>query len=135
MSLNNASSGFHNSTPYFFPGIPWCTSSIVNGPKVHHFQKVTGLVLVRNNGSVADSSTGDMWLAFTQNGFSSSHCLKLAPQMEFSAEIRVADIYVSSSVDISYDVFAGLTLIDRSEMPRLTGSAMLPNYPSWDGVG
>lgn len=134
--LNNVSNGFHSLPSYSFPGVPWCTSSLINAIKAHHFQCITNDLTVKNNGSVADPMVGELYLAFTQNGLMSSHCIRLRPGESFNAEMRIADAYLSSSGGpISYDVYAGLTLISRNEMPHLTGAAITGVQNAWDGVG
>lgn len=129
MSLNNVSAGgFNLATAYMFPGIPWVTSSIVSTSiKHHHFNYVSSNVLVRNDGPT------DLWLAFAENGFLTSNCLKIVNGESFSAEIRVADVYLSAANGVAYDLFAGLTLISRDEMPVLTSA--VGSSPYWEGVG
>jgi hypothetical protein len=127
MSLNNPPVGGFNYAPaYDVPAIPWVTSSTVVGIKLHTFQRVTEYVLVKNEGAY------DLWLAFTYNGFRTSNCLKLIPSESFTCDVRVKEIYLSSSNTGSYTLFAGLTLLTTNVMPELTASSAAG---TWEGVG
>jgi len=113
---------------YTFSCVPWVTSSLVSGVKIHHFQCVTREFLLINRGS------RDILVGFTENAFNSSHYMTCPSSSSIDLTVRIADLYLSSSTSTAYDLFAGLTLIDRREMPVLTGT-LSNGSAGWDGVG
>jgi hypothetical protein len=124
MPLNHAGPGFDFMPAYACPALPWVTSSIVNGTNRHDFGKVTKFFNVKNTGGV------DIYISFTLNGLSTGHYVKLVPTESVAAEVRIKTLYVSGSSG-EYSLFAGLTTIDETKMPILTGSGNNP----WYGIG
>lgn len=127
--LNNPRAGFDLTSEYMVSSLPWVTSSTVSGIKHHQFPKVTREFVIKNQGA------GNIVFAFTQNGLTSGNYVQLVATEAFSASIRVKDLWMSGS-GASYTLFAGLTVIDRRDMPTLTGS-LTPSdgETTWEGIG
>lgn len=127
--LNNPRAGFDWTAEYMVSSLPWVTSSTASGIKHHEFPKVTKEFVIKNQGA------GNIIIAFTRNGLNSSNYIQLVATEAFSASIRVKDLWISGS-GASYTLFAGLTLVDRRDMPVLTGSLSPSDGEStWEGIG
>lgn len=128
--MNYPKPGWDSTGEYMVSALPWVTSSLASGITCYKLPKVTKYILVRNGG------VDVLGVAFTQNGFKDGHFVPLAQNEQFSVDVRVKDVFISGSAGTSFFFFAGLTLIDRNDMPILTGS-LTPGSGSttWKGIG
>ena len=121
MPLNNPQAGPNFTAEYSVSPIPWLTAStVVNTVKTHEFDYLTKYVTVKNTNNT--SSTGDLDVAFTYNGFTTSHFIRLIPGESIDLDLRLRRIFVSSSVATSYTMLAGMTGIPSRMLPFITGS-------------
>lgn len=130
MALHVSYSGFNNTAEYQASGIPWVTSSVVNGLEHFAFKTVSRSVTVKN------VSGSTLSVAFTENGLNTGHYFQLISGESLSEDLRVTDLWLSGSGN-SVTVIAGLTGIDvRTIGFRMTGSIVPPNTASvFEGMG
>jgi hypothetical protein len=128
MPLGNNAPGFSWVAEYAVSGIPWVTSSVLNGEEMRHihFYAVTKELVVKN------VSGSNMQIGFTARGTQGSNNFVLASGESFDAEVRVVDLWISGTNN-AFTVFGALTTIPDRNMPRLTGS--YSDGTSIDGVG
>jgi hypothetical protein len=132
MSLDNPKSGLFNVNAYQFPGLPWVTSSVapVSGSPVRHdFAKVTSFIVVSNR----DTSSGSLSFGFTHNGVTSTNNKYIVDAgQSLTLDVMAREIYIQGEVGTpAYSLYVGMTFIDSTELPLLTGSGVNP----WIGVG
>lgn len=123
--------GLSNTNSYLTSGIPFVTASVAlpglttNDPVVISFPQVTKFVTIKNTTPDAHS----IRVGFSKNGVLGTNYFLLEKDESFSAELRVTDIYFISNSNggngnEEVTVIAGLTTIDRSELPtNWSGSA------------
>lgn len=131
--LDNPKTGLFNVNAYQCPGLPWVTSSIASvsgSPTRFDFPKVTQFIVISNRDSAANSLS----FGFTRNGISgSSNKFVLNAGQSMTLNVMVKEIYIQGEVGApSYSLFAGLTVIDASQLPLLSGSS---GSNQWNGVG
>jgi hypothetical protein len=128
MPLDYPQAGTGYAAEFQSSAIPWVTSSVGGTTKVRYsFPYVTRFLYVANLGSGTDKIA----VAFTELGLaSSSNYVQLNAGQSLNLELRVADVFLSSSQGTpAYSVCAGLTTVPRKNMFLLTGSN------GWGGVG
>lgn len=118
--MHHPKSGPNLVAEYQVSALPYATSSTVVGTLKIEFPYVTSFFNVRNIG------TSDFYVGFTSNGVSNSNRFTLQPSASFSDSIRVKDLFLKSSgaTTGSFEIVAGLTMIDRNLFPVLTGSGV-----------
>lgn len=121
-------------TPEFIgSSLPYLTSSNVSlgGIREISFQNITKFVIVKN------TSTGSEVLAMgvTRNGVVGSNNILLSAGESFTADWKLTSLWLSGSsgTTISFTVAAGLSGLDASRVPPITGSAH--SSGSYQGVG
>lgn len=128
MSLNNPRSSFGSASEFTVSGLPWVTSSVAptTTAKRFDFAKITKTITVRN---LASGSAEQIAVGFTRDGINGTNRFVVPAGSEMVFETRVKSVYLLSldASSLSFSMYAGLTTIDASEMPHLTGSL-------WEGV-
>lgn len=133
MSFIYPPSGQANVTEFMVSSLPYLTSSstTLGGIVEVGFQNFTKFVVVKN------ASTGSEVLAVgvTRNGVIGSNHVKLSAGESLSVDWRLKSLWLSGSsgTTISFSVVAGLTGIDASRYPPITGSAHASG--SYSGIG
>lgn len=131
MPLDNPKGGIGYAVEFQSSALPWVTSSIsLTAPERFDFPKITRFITVYNRST---TSTDVLAIGFTRNGVSASGSTNnrflLNGNQQVTFEVRVKELYLMSHVGTPpYSIFAGLTNIDSTHMPVLTGS-------NWTGVG
>lgn len=113
----------HEYSSSALPYVVSATAPAAGSPVEYRFPKVTRFISITNR----DSTT--MSFGFTRNGVIGSNKFILLPSQSLTLELRIRDLWIQGeSGTPTYSMCAGLTNIDRINMPVLTGSL-------WDGVG
>lgn len=119
-------SGLNNSAEYQIGGLPFATASTLettSSVQQLSFSYVTKFVTVKNVGGPAPYS-GTLFVGFTHSGTLGSNRYSLTPSASYTADFRLKDLFLmGETAPISYEVIAGLTLIEARQLPTLTGSA------------
>lgn len=123
---------------YQMAGLPFVTASNIatgDGTVVIPFPFVTKFITVKNN-----TTSSNLRVGFTANGVSGSNYNGVTNTTPFYGEIRVRELYLRVGVGttINYEIFAGLTTINSSSFPVLTGSTPADNTNfvySYPGIG
>lgn len=123
MSLNNPTPGFGSVNEYLISGIPWVSSSTINGIAAQSFQWVASFFTVKNV-----SGSNSIKVGFTLNGVNGSNYFSLNANESYTATIRCKQLFISGSGN-TVTIIAGLTTIPSHVAPIVTGSA------GWPGVG
>jgi len=117
--------GLGSVAAYQVSGIPFVTSSLAastsSAPTQISFGSVSKFIIVKN----IDSS-GALRVGFSSNGVAGSNYFQLAKGESFAGDIRVTDVYLSSTngTQVSASIVAGLTSINVSNLPtNWSGSA------------
>ena len=134
MSLGNTGEGFNWTNAYLSSAMPWVTGSVatsLSDATKFSFPKVTKYVKVL--------AQGDHRVGFTPNGITGSNFFTVLSGTTVEFNVRVSEIYVlAMGVVGTVDIFAGLTLIDKTATSVLTSStdefSELPGS-GWLGVG
>lgn len=124
---NHQNPGFGSAPDYIVPGIPWITSSNVSGVQQYHFPYVTRGITVKNVGP-----SGNIRVAFTQNGLTSGNYFDMVPGEAWQEELRITRLFVSGSGQ-TVAVLGSLTAILQGFAPIL--SATMSGTAGWQGVG
>ena len=127
-TLNVIRAGLGNTNSYLTSGIPFVTSSVVSpalgsGSLVIEFPQVTKFITVKNT----TTNSHPVRIGFSENGINGDNFFLLEKEESFTAELRVVDLHILSN-DANHNptvtVIAGLTTIDRNELPtNWSGSA------------
>jgi hypothetical protein len=123
MTYNNQRSGINNTAEYMASGLPWVTSSILSTAVVRiDFPYVTNNIYLHATGALGASAR----LAFTRNGFNTGNYVDIASNEGWvSFNVRTNTVYLRASAGtVPYSLFAGLTTINHTSFPVLTGSAI-----------
>lgn len=136
MPLNHTKPHHGDSVAYGASALPWVTSSVAGtDPQRWDFPKVTKYVTVRNTHSASAIAIG-----FTHAGVLGTNRFVIPAGESETFDLRIRDLWVvADSGSPEYSLLAGLTVIDRSDFPVLTGSifdvsSALPGE-NWQGVG
>ena len=124
MSLNNPKPGLGFVPEYQVSSWPYLTSSDVsNEVKEINFPGVTRWLVVHNE---AHGTSKTLKLGFTENCFlpaNSNFMILHAGEMTPRFEVKCTSLFISSSHNnVSFDVFAGYTAIDKNQFPILSAS-------------
>ena len=132
MPLNNARGGLGYAAEFQSSALPWVTASVATTSSVgFSFHKITRFLQITNL-----SDTASVKLGFTQNGVDGTNYMVFPPAAQSNpVEIRTKHVWVSTlSGSASFTLLAGLTNIEDSMMPELTGT-FFNGDPGWEGVG
>lgn len=138
MTLNNPKGGMGYAAEFQSSALPFTTSSQAMTGVTYKivFPKVSRFICVKNHSSAGNH----IRLGFTSNGVEGGNHYKVdggsGSGSEIALELRVKEIFIRSDGATSpgYSIIAGLTNIDASMMPLLSGT--LPDgSPGWSGVG
>ncbi len=136
MALYNPKSGFSNTSEFQASSLPWVVTGTTSGTTVikYSFPCVSKTITVNN----LESTSKKLRIGFTENGINAvggNYYFLIDSGSSVTLDARVTEFYVrsDSSNSISHSVYAGLTTIDKTMMPLLTGS--LNGQVVWDGVG
>ncbi len=141
MSLGNPNSGIGSVAEFQSSALPWVTSSVApaaGSPVRFDFPKVTKFIMVSNRDATFSNSLS---IAFTRNGIISGtggmgqqkYILQGGQFQTF--ELRVKELFLQGETGTPpYSVCAGLTNINSSNMPALTGT-LSDNSAGWQNIG
>lgn len=136
MSFDNPKSGVSNAAEFSCSALPYVTSSTATAagsPVQWRFPKVSRFITVSNRDATAGNS---MSFGFTRAGVvSTNNKFVLMGSQMVTLELRVKEIWVQGEGGTpNYSICAGLTNVDASNMPVLSGT--LPDGSAgWTGVG
>jgi len=137
MSLNNPKGGLGYAAEFQSSALPWTSSSQVpvvsSGVTRYDFPKVSRFISVSNHGNAGQ----EIRIGFTRNGvMTSGNYFLLDGGDIYTAEVRVTSMYIAgdSVNNVRISVLAGLTNIDKSMMPLLSGT-LEDGTAGWTGVG
>lgn len=123
MSINWPKPSHNHASEYQVSSWPWVTSSNVGTSAVYFdFGYVTRWVVISNE--TAASGSKDVYFGFTQNGVNGSNCFHLLPgQTAGPVEVKCTGLWVKgSNATTPVSIMAGLTGVNGSEFPNVTGS-------------
>lgn len=110
--------GLGNTPSYQVSGIPWVSSSVVNGEWALSFPNVTKFVTISNG-----NTSGNLKVGFSSNGLADSNYMLVPPGEAVTLEVKVTEIYLDGS-SVSASVAAGLTAIPAASLQNnWSGSA------------
>jgi hypothetical protein len=124
MSLNWPKPNHNHAAEYQVSSWPWVTSSNVGTSAVKfNFGYVTRWVLITNE-TASGGSSKDVYVGFTQRGTNNSNHLHiLAGQTVGPVEVKCTELWVrGSDATTPVTIMAGLTNVNGSEFPIITGS-------------
>lgn len=141
MTFDNPKGGIGYAAEFQSSALPWVTSSLspaAGSPVRLDFPKVTRFIVINNRDSTFGNSLS---IGFTRNGVISGsgglgqQKFVLQGGQAVTLELRVKEIWLQGETGTpSYSLLAGLTNIDRNNMPLLSGT--LPDgSPGWTGIG
>lgn len=133
--LNNPKGGLGYAAEFQSSGLPYVTSSVVpasgSGVLDISFAKVTRFVSISN----LSAQGALLRVGFTQNGTLLDNYYLINGGSTELFELRVKELFLMGhTTEISASICAGLTNIDSSMMPTLTGT-LTSGDPGWEGVG
>ena len=104
---------------YQVSALPFVTSSTATTTASQiSFPFVTSFLTVRNTGAT------NLKVGFTANGLGAANYFTLVPSASYDGRLRMKDLFLkASSGSTTYEVVAGLTMVERRMFPTLTGSA------------
>jgi hypothetical protein len=118
--MQYAKSGLNSAAEYQISALPYATSSIAvaSDTTLIEFPYVTKFFNVQNTG------TNYLYIGFTKNGAKGGQRFSIAPSGSFEDDFRVKDLFlISATGSTTFEIVAGLTMIERRQFPTLTGSA------------
>lgn len=122
--------GFGLVGEYQVSGLPWLTQS--SGVKNLYFPYVTQWVVLK-------STTNSTVFAMTSNGMTGSNKVTVAAgSMVGPLYLRIKELYVSGGTSATWEVIAGLTMIQPHKMPTLSAAfapGVVPPYSNSSGFG
>jgi hypothetical protein len=118
MSINNPAMGEGYVPAYQMSATPFVTASAVTTVDSIVFPYVTRFFTVQNRGTI------DLRVGFTQLGVQGTNYFTVKSGSDYTAEIRVDRLFLSSSTgaSIPYMVLGGLTGIPTRNFYPVTGS-------------
>jgi len=134
--LDNPKGGIGYAAEFQSSALPWVTSSTspaAGSPVRFDFPKVTRFITVVNRDA---TFTNTISFGFTRAGVvSTNNKYVLMGGQSITLELRVKELYLQGETGTpAYSVCAGLTNIDKNNMPILTGT--LPSGDAgWAGIG
>lgn len=136
MTFDNPKGGIGYAAEFQSSALPFVTSSTapaVGSPVRFDFPKVSRFITITNRDATPANS---MSFGFTRAGVvSSNNKYMLMGGQSITLELRVRELWLQGEASTpAYSMCVGLTNIDRSNMPVLSGT--LPDgSPGWTGVG
>jgi hypothetical protein len=135
MSLNNPSAGFNFAAEFQSSGLPWVTSSVApaaGSPDRFDFPLVTRFITVAN----LATATNTLSFGFTQSGVKNTNNKFIVnPNQTVTVEIKTNRIWLQGENGTpSFSIIAGLTTVQSSEMPYLSGT-LSDGSTGWIGIG
>lgn len=134
--LDNPKGGIGYAAEFQSSALPWVTSSTspaAGSPVRFDFPKVTRFITVVNRDA---TFTNTISFGFTRAGVvSTNNKYVLMGGQSITLELRIKELYLQGETGTpAYSVCAGLTNIDKNNMPILTGT--LPSGDAgWAGIG
>lgn len=134
MTFDNPKGGIGYAAEFQSAALPFVTSSTAPAagtPVRFDFPKVSRFITVSNR----DTAANTLSFGFTRSGVvSTNNKYILNAGQTVTLELRVRELWLQGETGTpAFSMCAGLTNIDRSNMPVLTGT--LPNGdPGWIGV-
>lgn len=133
MTNDNPKGGIGYAAEFQSSALPWVTSSTApsaGSPVRFDFPKVSRFLIVSNLGNTTLS------FGFTRNGVVlTNNKYVLSGSQAITIETRVKQLWLQGEGGTpAFTLFAGLTNIDASAMPQLTGS-LADGSQGWVGVG
>lgn len=133
-------SGPNSTAEYQVSGLPFVTNSIAgtSDTTLIQFPFVTRFFQVKNTG------TNFLHVGFTNNGAKGGQRFTLPPSGSYANEHRVKDLFfLAANATTTFEVLAGLTMVERQMFPTLTGSSAAGVAPAnsdlttwgYDGIG
>lgn len=134
--LDNPKGGIGYAAEFQSSALPYVTSSTspaAGSPVNYSLPKVTRFLTIVNRDAAFSSSLS---FGFTRAGVvSTNNKYMLMGGQSVTLELRVRDLWLQGETGTPpYSLCAGLTNVDRSMMPVLTGTFQ-DGSPGWIGVG
>jgi hypothetical protein len=138
MSLNNPKSGLNNAAEFQSSALPYVTSSQAMSATTYRydFDKITRFIFIKNHGANGES----IRVGFTKNGVEGGNYYIVDGSTnvgtEASFELRVKQLFIRSHTAAAphFSLMVGLTNIDASMMPQLSGT-LDDGSAGWTGIG
>lgn len=135
MTFLNPDSGIGSAPEFQSSALPYvvsATAPAAGSPVQYRFPKVTRFITISNRDATASNS---MSIGFTRNGVIGNNKFFLMGSQSITLELRIRDLWVQGEGGTpTYSICAGLTNVDRRNMPLLSGT--LPDGSAgWEGVG
>lgn len=136
MSLDNPKPSIGSTSEFQASAWPWVTSSVspaAGSPVRLAFPMVSKYITVTN---LSTTSTDTLSFGFTPNGVKlSSNKFILRSNQTITLEVKTAAVYLQGeSGTPAYNLFAGLTGVQPTDMPPLS-SSLSGSVVFWPGVG
>jgi hypothetical protein len=122
MTINNANVGASYVPAYQISGVPYVTASVVTSGTVTQidFPYVTNFLALKNT-----AASGTLIAGFTRNGVLGTNNFTLGTSGSFGADLRIKSFFLTANTgSVTFELLAGLTLINVREFPILTGSGV-----------
>lgn len=136
MTFNYPKSGLNNVAEYQASGLPWVSSSAVGSTPIQiDFPYVTNWIHIKQTSAAGNLRFG--WTVNGINGVGTQNYGTLASSGSFEGHLRMRSLFLRSdtTVSASFEVIAGLTMIDFNQFPILTASAVYPNSGTYGTFG
>lgn len=134
MTLDNPRGGIGYAAEFQSSALPFVTSSVApspGSPVRFDFPKVSRFITLANLGNTTLS------FGFTRNGVvTSNNKYVLSGSQTVTMELRVRELWLQGEGGTpAFSMCVGLTNVDRSNMPMLSGTLGDGITPGWVGVG
>lgn len=135
MATDNPKAGLGYAAEFQSSALPFVTSSTApaaGSPVRFLFPKISRFIMVSNKDATV---TNTLSFGFTRNGVIGNNKFVVGGGQTVEVEIRAKELWLQGeSATPVFSLLAGLTNIDATMMPVLTGT--LPSgSPGWSGVG
>ena len=111
----------NSAAEYQVSGLPYVTSSIAGNTNTTEIQfpYASRFINIKNTG------TNYLLVGFTNNGVKNGgQHFTIAPSGSFRDELRIKDLYLmAANATTTFEIVAGLTMVERRYFPTLTGSS------------
>lgn len=135
MTFDNPRGGLGYAAEFQSSALPFVTSSTspaAGSPARIDFPKVSRFITIANRDGTL---TNSLSFGFTRNGVVGTNKYILTGGQSIMLELRVKELWIQGEVGTPpYSLCAGLTNIDRINMPQLSGT-LASGDPGWTGVG
>jgi len=135
MAINHPKAGPNSIPAYQMSGIPYVTASVNSEVNNSTTAKIEFPYVTRFFQVECTDATNGIRVGFTEAGVNGANYFTVATSsMSEVYELRTKDIFIRGNGGNSdFRVIAGLTTIDRSQFPVLTGS--INGTAGFEGVG